>query len=63
MNRLYRQLFQDKFLILVLSLSLISFIGLYIAETYFSIAPRLAEVIQGFASVLLTSFVVGLFFE
>jgi hypothetical protein len=63
MQKLYGQLLKNKFLILVLVSSLLSFLGLYIAETYFSLAPRVSEVIRGFAMALLTSGVVGFVFE
>lgn len=63
MNKFYQRLLQNKFLILVLAFALISFVCLYIAETYFSLAPRLSEVFRGFAIALLTSGVVGFVFE
>ena len=63
MQKLYGQLLKNKFLILVLVSSLMSFLGLYIAETYFSVAPRVSEVFRGFAMALLTSGVVGFVFE
>ena len=63
MQGLYKQLLKNKFLILVLVFSLLSFLGLYLAETYFSIAPRVSEIFRGFAMALLTSGVVGFVFE
>ena len=63
MQGLYKQLLKNKFLILVLVSSVLSFLGLYIAETFFTIVPHISEIIRGFAMALLTSGVVGFVFE
>jgi len=63
MVSLQSRLLKNKFLILVLFIALLAFASLYIAETYFSIAPRMAEIIRAFAMALLTSGVVGFVFE
>ena len=63
MSKIYRRLLQNKFLILVLSLSLIAFIVLYLADTYLQSTPRLSELLRSIAAALLTSFLVGFVFE
>jgi hypothetical protein len=63
MSKIYQRLLHNKFLILVLSLSLIAFLGLYLADTYFESTPKLSEILRSVAAALLTSFVVGFVFE
>ena len=63
MSKIYQRLLHNKFLILVLSLSLIAFVGLYLADTYFESTPKLSEIIRSMAVALLTSYVVGFVFE
>jgi hypothetical protein len=63
MKTLYKRLLQNKFQILVLSFSLVAFIGLYLADTYLENAPQLSEILRSVAVALLTSYAVGFVFE
>ncbi|MCC6499689.1 MAG: hypothetical protein IT313_05415 [Anaerolineales bacterium] len=63
MNKLYSSLLRNKFLILILLLGLISFLILFLAETYLALAPRVAEILRSVAAALLTSGVVGFVFD
>lgn len=57
------QLLKYKFLVITLILATVSFVGLYLGETYAVLSPRLADVFRSLAAAFLTSGVVGFVFE
>ena len=63
MNKFSQVLLRNKFLISILSIGLLSFLGLYIGEVYFALAPRVSSIFTSVATALLTSGVVGFVFE
>lgn len=63
MHKFSGVLLRNKFLISILSIGLLSFLGLYIGEVYFALAPRVSGVFTSVATALLTSGVVGFVFE
>lgn len=63
MRIIYSSLLRHKFLISILTLGVLSFLILFLAETYLTVAPRVSDILQSVAAALLTSGVVGFVFD